>query len=70
MEEQISESKNTDNIEIKTEINNNKFSLLKEIDKIIYKSKNQLEEIQSKKPHENKFYQCDKTLNNNIFLKQ
>ena len=73
--EEISETKNTLDINIinnnKNEIlNNNKFSLLNEIDKIINKSKNQLEEIQLKKQKEKNFYQCDKTINNNIISKK
>ena len=70
MEEEISEYINNDdenkNFETKKNIYNKNISLLKEIDKIIKKSKNQLEEIKSKNQKDNNFYQCDKTMNNNI----
>lgn len=69
MEEKISEYINNDDknksFEIKNIYNKN-FSLLKKIDKIINKSKNKLEEIKSKNQKDNKFYQCNKTMNNNI----
>ena len=69
MEEKISEYINNDDknksFEIKNIYNKN-FSLLKKIDKIINKSKNKLEEIKSKNQKDNKFYQCNKKMNNNI----
>ena len=72
MEEDISETKNITSINYSN--NNNKrnnlnnYSFLKEIDKIINKSKNQLEEINLKKKNDN-FYQCDKSTNNNFVTK-
>lgn len=70
MEEQKSNFKHKDdiikNIEIKNFFNNNNFSLLKEVDKIINKSKIQLGKIKSKQNNDNQFYQCNKILNNDI----
>ena len=70
MEEEISEYINNDdenkNFETKKNIYNKNISLLKEIDKIIKKSKNQLEEIKSKNQKDSEFYKCNKTMNNNI----
>ena len=72
MEEDISETNNITSINYSN--NNNKrnnlnnYSFLKEIDKIINKSKNQLEEINLKKKNDN-FYQCDKSTNNNFVTK-
>lgn len=66
METNLSDFKNNkdinENIDIIKDINNKKYcSLLKEIDKVINKSKNQLEEIKSKNERDGKVYRCDKT---------
>ena len=66
METNLSDFKNNkdinENIDIIKDINNKKYcSLLKEIDKVINKSKNQLEEIKSKNEKDYKVYRCDKT---------
>ena len=68
MEGEISEKEN--NVEKKNnnyieEFSINNFSLLKEIDKIIYNSKNQLEEIQFKKLNDN-YYQYDNSIDDDI----
>ena len=63
MEEEFSKNKNINN---KNEITNiNKFSLLKEIDSIIIKSKIELEEIQSKIQKFNGLYLSEKNNSNN-----
>ena len=66
METNLSDFKNNkdinENIDIIKDINNKKYcSLLKEIDKVINNSKNQLEEIKSKNERDGKVYRCDKT---------
>ena len=69
MEEEFSESKNIIGINKKDMPNINKFSLLKEIDNIINKSKNELEEIQLQNHQFNKFYQSEKNKNDNYNIK-
>ena len=69
MEEEFSESKNIIGINKKDISNINKFSLLKEIDNIINKSKNELEEIQLQNHQFNKFYQSEKNKNDNYNIK-
>lgn len=69
MEEEFSESKNIIGINKKDISNINKFSLLKEIDNIINKSKNELEEIQLQNHQFNKFYQSEKNTNDNYNIK-
>ena len=69
MEEEFSESKNIIGINKKDMPNINKFSLLKEIDNIINKSKNELEEIQLQNHQFNKFYQSEKNTNDNYNIK-
>ena len=69
--EDISETKYINDINnsnnIKKGNNINDFYLLKEIDKIINKSKIQLKEINLEK--QNNFYECDKSINNNVINK-
>ena len=73
MNDENSETKNLSkiyNININKGLNDyDNYSLLNEIDKIINKSKIQLEEIQQKKLNEDNYFQCDKSISN-ITLKK
>ena len=71
MEEEISQTIHNSNININNfDIsNNNKYSLLNEIDRIINQSKIQLEEVQQKKQKDKNIYQCDMINDNLIFMK-
>ena len=67
MEEEISQTIYNSNINHFDLSNNNKYSLLNEIDRIINQSKVQLEEVQQKKQNDKNIYQCD--MINDIFMK-
>ena len=69
MEEEISQTIHNPNINYFDLSNNNKYSLLNEIDRIINKSKIQLEEVQQKKQNDKNIYQCD-MINDNIIFKK
>ena len=69
MEEEISQTIHNSNINNFDISNNNKYSLLNEIDRIINQSKIQLEEVQQKKQKDKNIYQCDMMNDNFIFMK-
>ena len=69
MEEEISQTVQNSNINYFDISNNNKYSLLNEIDRIINQSKIQLEEVQQKKKKDKNIYQCDMINDNLIFMK-
>ena len=69
MEEEISQTVQNSNINYFDISNNNKYSLLNELDRIINQSKIQLEEVQQKKKKDKNIYQCDMINDNLIFMK-
>ena len=69
MDEEISQIIHNSNIYNFDISNNNKYSLLNEIDRIINQSKIQLEEVQQKKQNDKNIYQCN-MINDNLILMQ
>ena len=69
MEEEILQTIHNSNINHFDISNNNKYSLLNEIDRIINQSKVQLEEVQLKKQNDKNIYQCDMINDSLIFMK-
>jgi len=69
MDEEFSQIIHNSNIYNFDISNNNKYSLLNEIDRIINQSKIQLEEVQQKKQNDKNIYQCN-MINDNLILMQ